>query len=473
MTVTDYSAARHSIRQGNDVNTSTTESWSGRLAFILASIGAAVGLGNIWKFPYTLGSSGGSAFVLVYVLAILFVATPIMIAEMIIGRHARASAPTALSKVAQESAASRHWGLLGWMGLFALFLVLSFYSVVAGWTAAYLYKSATGSIAGLSAGEVAAGFGAFTHASGEVIFWHFLFTAATILIVSRGVKIGLERVVRVLMPALLITLLALVVNSAFVGEFAQAFRFLFTADLSKLTPVVVLAAVGQAFFSVNVGIGAVLTYSSYLPQDVNIFRSSVIVTLGDTVVALLAGLAIFPIVFANNLDPGEGPGLVFVTLSTAFAAMPAGSLIGAAFFLMLVFAALTSSISMLETMTARAIEIRGMTRNKATIGIGAGSFLMGLVTVFSFSAWENVYLLDAIPIFAGKTPFDLIDYLVSNVLMPLGGMLYALFAGWWLSKDTSIRELGMGDGGVFKLWLALVRVVAPLAVAAVFVFNLA
>jgi NSS family neurotransmitter:Na+ symporter len=455
------------------VNTNTSESWSGRLAFILASIGAAVGLGNIWRFPYTLGSSGGSAFVLVYVTAILFVATPIMISEMIIGRHARASAPTALSKVAQDSGSSRHWGLLGWVGLFALFLVLSFYSVVAGWTAAYLVKSANGSISGLSADEVAAGFGDFTHNSGQVIFWHFLFTAITIFIVSRGVKIGLERVVRVLMPALFVTLLALVINSAFVGDFATAIDFLFTADLSKLTPVVVLAAVGQAFFSVNVGIGAVLTYSSYLPQDVNIFRSSIIVALGDTLVALLAGLAIFPIVFANNLDPGGGPGLIFVTLSTAFAKMPAGSLIGAGFFLMLVFAALTSSISMLETMTARAIEVRGVTRTKAVVAIGTGTFLVGLITVFSFSAWENVYLLDAIPIFAGKTPYDLIDYLVSNVLMPLGGMLYALFAGWWLSKDTSIYEMGVGDGAIFKLWLLLVRVVAPLAVAAIFVFNLA
>ena len=455
------------------MNTSTSESWSGRLAFILASIGAAVGLGNIWKFPYTLGSSGGSAFVLVYVIAILLVATPIMISEMIIGRHARASAPTALRNVAEDSGTSRHWGLLGWMGLFALFLVLSFYSVVAGWTAAYLVKSASGSINGLSAAEVGAGFSDFTHDSGQVILWHALFTGVTIFIVSRGVKIGLERVVRVLMPALVITLVALVINSAFIGDFSTAVEFLFTADLSKLTPAVVLAAVGQAFFSVNVGIGSVLTYSSYLPQDVNIFRSSIIVALGDTLVALLAGLAIFPIVFANNLDPGGGPGLIFVTLSTAFAKMPAGALIGAGFFLMLIFAALTSSISMLETMTARIIEIRGMTRTKAAALIGTGTFLVGFITVFSFSRWENVYLLNAIPTFAGKTPFDLIDYLVTNIMMPLGGMLYALFAGWWLSRETSVFEMGVGDGAIFKLWQVLVRIVAPLAVAAVFVFNLA
>ena len=450
----------------------TTESWSGRLAFILASIGAAVGLGNIWKFPYTLGSSGGSAFVLIYVVAILLVATPIMLAEMIIGRHARRSAPAAMRTLAEQQGASGRWAVVGWMGLFALFLVLSFYSVIAGWTAAYLVKSAGGGISGLSAEQVGGDFGAFLHSPGQMIFWHGLFTAVTIFIVSRGVKVGLERVVRVLMPALFVTLVALVINSAFTGDFSTAVRFLFTADLSKITPYVVLAAVGQAFFSVNVGVGAVLTYSAYLPKDVNLFRSAIIVAMGDTLVALLAGLAIFPIVFANGLDPAEGPGLIFVTLSTAFAQMPGGSIIGTGFFLMILFAALTSSISMLETMTARIFEIRGITRTAAASMIGAGTFLLGLVTVFSFSTWENTFPLGQFEVFATKTPFDLIDYLVSNVLMPLGGMLYAIFAGWWLSRQTLLSEIGLGDGALFKLWMVLVRIIAPLAVAAVFVFNL-
>ena len=246
-----------------------------------------------------------------------------------------------------------------------------------------------------------------------------------------------------------------------------------SADLSKLTPAVVLAAVGQAFFSVNVGVGAVLTYSAYLPRDVNLFQSAIAVAIGDTLVALLAGLAIFPIVFAYNLNPSEGPGLIFVTLSTAFAAMPGGSIISSMFFLMLLFAALTSSISMLETMTARASEVRGLSRPKAATTIGVCTFLLGLVTVLSFSRWENVFPLGEFAIFAGKTPFDLIDYLVSNILMPIGGMLYAMFAGWWVSRQTLVKELGIGEGGLFKLWLFLVRLVAPLAVAAVFVYNLA
>jgi NSS family neurotransmitter:Na+ symporter len=455
------------------LNSTVNESWSGRLAFILASIGAAVGLGNIWKFPYTLGSSGGSAFVLVYVLAILLVATPIMLAEMVIGRRARKSAPSALKALAVERGASGNWSYLGWMGLFALFLVLSFYSVIAGWTAAYLVKSASGAMTGLSASEVGENFGNFLHNPGEMIFWHFLFTVATVFVVSRGVRIGLEKLVTILMPALFITLLALVINSAIVGDFSTAVDFLFTPDLSKLAPAVVLAAVGQAFFSVNVGIGSVLTYSAYLPKDVNLFQSAIIVSLGDTLVAILAGLAIFPIVFANNLDPAGGPGLIFVTLSTAFAQMPGGAIVGTAFFAMLIFAALTSSISMLETMTARIHEIRGMTRTKSAMLIGAGTFLAGLITVFSFSTWENTFPLGQFAVFAGKTPFDLIDYVVTNVLMPLGGMLYALFAGWWLAKETCIDEIGIGDGAMFKLWLLLVRVIAPLAVATVFVFNLA
>ncbi len=450
-----------------------TESWSGRFTFILASVGAAVGLGNIWKFPYTLGNSGGSAFVLIYVLAILLVATPIMLSEMIIGRHARQSAPNAFRKIALEVGASPYWQIVGWMGLLALVFVLSFYSVIAGWTIAYLVKSISGGLSGLSPQEVGRDFGTFLHDPGWMMVWHCLFTAATVFIVSRGVRLGLERLVVVLMPVLFIMLLALVVHSGMTGDFARAFDFLFSADLSKVTPVVVLAAVGQAFFSVNVGVGAVLTYSAYLPDDVNLFRSAITVSLGDTLVALLAGLAIFPIVFAYGLDPSEGPGLIFVTLSTAFAAMPGGSIVATLFFSMLLFAALTSSISMLETMTARACEVRGLSRPKAAGMIGAVTFVLGLITVLSFSRWERVFPLGEFAVFAGKTPFDLIDYAVSNVLMPLGGMLYALFAGWWMSRKILVDQLGIGDGATFKLWLVLVRLVAPLAIAAVFVYNLA
>ena len=454
------------------MSTQTTETWSGRLAFILASIGAAVGLGNIWQFPANLGASGGSAFILVYVLAILLVATPIMLAEMIIGRQARRSAPSAMKYLAEQVGTSDKWSIVGWMGLFALFLVLSFYSVIAGWCAAYFFKSITGSMSGLSPEQVGNDFGTFIADPWKLLFWHGLFMAGTVYIVSKGVKIGLERVVRIVMPALLLTLVALVIYAAITGDAATAYRFLFAPDFSKLTPAIVLAAVGQAFFSVNVGVGAVLTYSAYLPKDVNLFRSAIAVAGGDTLVAILAGLAIFPIVFAYGLDPTEGAGLLFVTLSTAFAQMPGGSIIGAAFFLMLIFAALTSLISMLETMTARAFEVRGVSRTAAASSIGVGAFFMGIVTILSFSSWSDVRPLGMFETFAAMNPFDLIIYLVQRVMMPIAGVLYALFVGWWMSGETTLAEIGLDDGSVFRLWGLLVRVVAPLAVAVVFVTSL-
>lgn len=448
------------------------ENWSGRLAFILASVGAAVGLGNIWKFPYTVGSSGGTAFVLVYVFAILVIATPIMLSEMMIGRRGNASAPTAIRKLAVENNANPAWSMLGWMGVFALGLVLSFYSVIAGWTLAYLGKSASGALNGLTPEEVGQSFGVFLHNPIPMIFWHAVFTGATVLVISKGIKLGLERVVKFLMPALFLTLVGLVINSALTGDFQAAIDFLFTADLTKITGPVALAAVGQAFFSVNVGVGAVLTYSAYLPKNVNLFRAAVTVSLGDTLVALLAGLAIFPIVFANGLDPAEGPGLIFVTLSSAFATMPAGAFVGSAFFIMILFAALTSSISMLETMTARAAERSGVSRIKAASLIGLCTFLLGLVTVFSFSSWENVYPLGSFTTFESKTPFDLIDYFVSNLILPVGGVLYAIFAGWIINRKTQVEELGVGEGWLFTLWLLLTRFVAPLAIGAVLIANL-
>lgn len=455
------------------MSTQTTEHWSGRLAFILASIGAAVGLGNIWQFPANLGASGGSAFILIYVLAILLVATPIMLAEMIIGRQARRSAPSSMKYLAKEVGASGRWSIVGWMGLFALFLVLSFYSVIAGWCVAYFFKTLSGSMSGLSPAEVGNDFSEFLASPGKMLLWHGIFSATTIFIVTKGVKVGLERVVSIVMPALLFTLVALVVYAGVTGDAATAYKFLFAADFSKLTPAIVLAAVGQAFFSVNVGVGAVLTYSAYLPKDVNLFRSAIAVAGGDTLVALLAGLAIFPIVFAYGLDPDEGAGLLFVTLSTAFAQMPGGSIIGAAFFLMLIFAALTSLISMLETITARANEVRGISRTKAAVMIGSASFVFGIVTILSFSSWGDFHPLGMFKIFAGMNPFDLIIYFVQRIIMPIAGVLYALFVGWWLPRNMSLSEIGLEDGAVFKLWMLLVRVIAPLAVAVVFVTSLA
>jgi len=453
------------------VSSSPHENWSSRLGFLLASIGAAVGLGNIWKFPYTLGSAGGSAFVAVYLIAIFLVAMPIMMGEMLIGRRGRMSAPTTMRLLAIETRSSPAWQGVGWMGIAAVFIVLSFFSVVAGWSLAYVVKSATGEFAGVSPEAAGAIFGAFLHTPSQTIFWHLVFMAITVTIVARGINSGIEKSMNILMPGLFIMLLGLVIYALTTGAGAEAATYLFVPDFSLLTPEVVLAAVGQAFFSVNVGIGAVLTYSAYLPAHVNLPRAALIVSLGDTLIALFAGLAIFPIVFANGLDPGAGPGLIFVTLSSAFGQMPGGTFFGSLFFLFVFVAALTSAIAMLELMVCRAEEGGRLGRPKSAVLIGLATFLAGLATVGSFSWWEDVRVLPGVPLIGDRSIFDFLDNLVTNFMLPAGGVLFALFAGWRISTETAKEELGLGDT-MFGVWRFLVRFVAPLAVGAVFVSQL-
>lgn len=454
-----------------EMRTGSHESWSSRLAFLMAAIGAAVGLGNIWKFPYTLGSSGGSAFVLVYVIAILVVATPIMIAEMVMGRRGRMSAPNTLRKLARDAGASPGWQWLGWMGLIAVFLVLSFFSVVAGWSLAYVVKLASGEFSGASAGDAGRIFGEFLQRPGQMIAWHGLFMAVTVYIVAAGINSGIEKAVNVLMPGLFIMLTGLVVYALFTPGAGMALEFLFVPDFSKLTGDVLLAAIGQAFFSVNVGIGAVLTYSAYLPEKVDIPRSAAIIAVGDTAVALLAGLVIFPIVFSNGLDPGAGPGLIFVTLSAAFATMPGGSIVGAIFFIFVFVAALTSSIAMMEMMVSRAEERPRATRRGMAYVIGASVFLFGLLTVFSQNIWADVRVPSGVPGVAGLGIFEVLDFIVTKLMLPIGGMLYAVFAGWVLSSEEVASELGLPQLAHDALRF-VTRYVAPGAIGVIFIRQL-
>lgn len=453
-------------------NASVHEHWSSRMGFLLAAIGAAVGLGNIWKFPYMLGSNGGAAFVAIYLGAIVLIATPIMMGEMLLGRHGRLSAPNTLKLVAKEIGASPQWAWLGWLGTVILFLVLGFFSVIAGWSMAYIIKTLSGQFTGMSPAEVGAVFDGFLHSPVTLIAWHGLFMTCTVWIVSRGIKAGIERAVMVMMPALFVMMIGLVIYGMVAGEFAMAIDYLFRPDFSKLTPEVTLAAVGQAFFSVNVGFGALLTYAAYLPDDVDLTKSSLIIALGDTLVALLAGLMIFPIVFAYGLDPAQGPGLIFVTLSTAFGAMPGGAWIGAVFFILIFLAALTSSLSMLEVTVCRLEEVRGSSRAKMASALGFAIFIFGLLTVFSFNVLEDVRPLGFIDRFADMNFFDVIDYLVTNVFMPVGGMCYAIFIGWLLSKEMTMNALGLHDGLLYQSWRFLIRYVVPLAVLVIFLTNL-
>ena len=468
--------------------TSIHGEWSSRWSFILAATGSAVGLGNIWKFPYIAGENGGGAFVLVYLLCIAVIGIPIMIAEIMIGRRGRESPVNTMYNLGIEAGSSHHWKWLGWLGVVAGFLILSYYSVIAGWALNYVLETASGTFVAMNSDAVSSTFGSFVSNPNALLFWHTLFMAMTMLIVAKGVSNGLEKAVRFLMPSLFILLLIMVGYALNTGEFLRGFNFLFEPNFDILfykhqvggelilnnfgdkifTMEYVLIALGHAFFTLSLGMGAIMIYGSYLPRKVSIAKTTFMIAGADTLVALLAGLAIFPIVFANNLDPGAGPSLIFKTLPLAFGHMPFGTLFGTLFFVLLVFAAWSSSISLIEPAVAWLVENKNMKRVKASVILGVSCWLTGLLTVFSFNVWEKVYPLD-FWIFKNKTFFDVLDYLTANIMLPLGGLAIAIFSVWIMSRESSADELDMKQSTItYNLWYFMTRYVTPLALLYVF-----
>jgi NSS family neurotransmitter:Na+ symporter len=444
--------------------TSIHGQWSNRLAFVLAATGSAVGLGNVWKFPYITGENGGGAFVLVYLLCIAIIGVPIMMAEVMLGRRGRQSPVNTMRTLAAEERLSPHWQWLGWGGMLAGFLILSYYSVIAGWALAYVFRTAGGVFTGQTADGVQSIFARLVAAPERLLAWHTIFIVMTMVVVSRGVRGGLEAATRTLMPALFGLLLVLDAYAWKSGAFEQGVQFLFKPDFARLSADGVLIAMGHAFFTLSLGMGAIMVYGSYLPDNASIARTSILVSVIDTVVALLAGLAIFPIVFANGLEAASGPGLIFRTLPIAFGHMDGGAFFGMLFFVLLVFAAWTSAISLIEPAVAWLVENHGMSRVYASVVAGAATWLLGLLTVFSFNIWSDVKPLSWIPIFREHTVFKLIDYLAANIMLPLGGLLIAVFAAWRMRRDASVDELAMGDGFGYRSWRFLVRYIAPVAV---------
>ena len=441
--------------------TSIHGEWSSRFAFILAATGSAVGLGNIWKFPYIAGQNGGGAFVLVYLVCVALIGIPIMMAETMLGRRGRQSPINTMQSLAEEAKANPNWHFLGWLGVLAGFLILSYYSVIAGWAGAYVVKSVSGDFSGASAEVTSKLFGDFVGSPLQLLFWHTLFMVATMVVVARGVRGGLEKSVRFLMPALFVLLLIMVGYAMSTDAYSQGVAFLFSPDFSRLSTSGILIAMGQAFFTLSLGMGAIMVYGSYLPSHVSIARTSVIIAGADTLVALLAGIAIFPIVFANGLEPASGPGLIFQTLPIAFGKMPGGALFGMLFFILLVFAALSSSISLIEPAVAWLVENKGISRRKACLWSGLVTWLLGLGTVFSFNLWADFTLF-------GNTFFDVLDYLTANIMLPLGGLLLAVFAGWIMKQRASRDELSDEGAPVYQVWRFLIRYVSPVAVAIIF-----
>jgi NSS family neurotransmitter:Na+ symporter len=437
--------------------------WSSRWAFILAATGSAVGLGNIWKFPYIAGENGGGAFVLIYLVCIAVIGIPIMIAEVMLGRRGRQSPINTMRTLAVDEGRGRYWQYLGWFGVLAGFLILSYYSVIAGWALAYVFRTAGGVFSGATADGVSSIFSDFVSDPERLLAWHTIFMVMTMIVVSRGVKSGLEKAVRFLMPALFILLLILVGYSMNTGFFMEGVMFLFSPDFSKISPDGVLIAMGHAFFTLSLGMGAIMVYGSYLPKRTSIAKASIMIAGADTLVALLAGLAIFPIVFANNLEPGAGPGLIFETLPIAFGHMPLGAFFGTLFFILLVFAAWSSAISLIEPLVTWQVENRGYKRIYASVWSGFITWLLGVGTILSFNVAAEYKIF-------GRTFFEILDDLTAKIMLPLGGLLIALFAAWMMKKTSSCDELGMGDGAAYKLWLFLLRYITPVAVIAVFLY---
>jgi len=445
---------------GKASRTSLHGHWSSRMAFILAVTGSAVGLGNIWKFPYVAGQNGGGAFVLVYLICVVLIGMPVMMSEILIGRRGRRNPIATMALLGDEEGSSRHWRLVGLVGVLAGSLILSYYSVIAGWTLAYVYKSITGVFAGATAADVSAQFGGFVGDWRLVAVCHTLFMGLTIFVVARGVQRGLEQAVKVMVPALLLLMLTLLGYSINSGYFGEGLAFMFTPDFDKLTWDSVLAAMGQAFFSLSIGMGAIMAYSAYLPQETSITGATGAVLTADTLIAILAGLVIFPLVFANGLDPADGPGLVFDTLPLAFGQMTGGAVFATLFFVLLSFAAWTSAIGLMEPAVAWMVERFGQARAQGAVLVGVLIWAIGLGTVLSFNVLADLT-------FYKGTIFANIDYLTSNLMLPLGAVFMTVFAAWVMCRNSTAEELG-GSGALYKLWRLIARFVAPLAILFIF-----
>lgn len=438
------------------MSTKTTRAqWRNRAGFLLAAAGSAVGLGNIWKFPYITGENGGGAFVLVYLACIGLVALPILLAEIHLGRSAQSGVVQAFEVLHRPRSP---WRLVGWLGLLSAFAILSFYSVVGGWVLHFGAKAATGALTAAADATVEHYLDGLFADPLLLVFWHSVFMALTVWIVAHGVGPGIERANRVMMPGLIVLLLVLLVRAAFMPGFGQALSFMFAPEFAELSPRAALIAVGHAFFSLSLGMGTMLTYGSYLPQSEGIVRTALAIALIDTLVALLAGVVIFAVVFSFAQEPGAGPTLMFVTLPLLFKQMAGGQFVAVTFFLLVTFAALTSAISLLEVVVAHVVERHGWSRARASLLWGGAIYAVGVVCALSFNLLAGFKPL-------GLSVFDLLDSLTSKLTLPLGGFFISLFFGWVLGPQAVARVTGLPQHAALNralLWA--IRALAPAAV---------
>ncbi|NKB37784.1 MAG: sodium-dependent transporter [Gammaproteobacteria bacterium] len=448
------------------------ETWSSRLIFLFAAVGAAVGLANIWKFPYTAGQHGGGGFMIIYLLAIVFISFPIIVTEFLLGRRGKAGPVESIINVAREGNSSAGWSIAAYAGMLAALLAMSFYFVITGWIIYYALQMISGNLHGLSPDKVGQFFTSLTQNELTTTAYHSFAAFLCWMIVIGGLKNGIERVVRYLMPLLIILLLGFTVYSAIAGDLQTALRFLFLVKPDDISAQTVLYASGQALFTVGAGSCVMIVYGSYLPQSVSLMKSSFQIIAMDTLIALLAGIAIFPLVFAYNLEPAEGPGLLFVTLPIAFSQSATGSVAGAVFFLMVAIAAITSAIAIVQApivWVERTFKLKHLTASTLCFIL---IWILGLGTVCSFDSCSTVYPLGFVPVFSEMNFFALMEMFAINICLPLGTFLLAVFIGWGLPKTISFDELKNNNPVLIRCWYYCMRYVVPPSILFIMYFGL-
>ncbi|NYI50308.1 sodium-dependent transporter [Macellibacteroides fermentans] len=435
-----------------------------KLGVIMATVGCAVGLGNIWRFPYMIGQNGGAAFLAIYIICIILLGLPVMLSEFFIGRYTRKNAAGAFKVLAPGT----KWSLIGYNGVLASFLILGFYSVVAGWTLEYIMQAVTGSLSDKAPEAFAQDFKLFSTEIFRPILWTVTFIGLTHFIVVSGVKEGIERTSKVMMPILFLILLALCIRSVTLPNASEGLYFLFKPDFSKITSAVVLSAMGQAFFSLSIGMGCLITYSSYFSKDTKMQITALQVTILDTLVAVMAGIMIFPAVFSFGIAPTAGPELVFITLPNIFQQLPMGAIWSLVFFLLLALAALTSTISLHEVATAYVHEEYQITRTKAAWFVSGGVMVLGILSSLSIGIWKEYTLF-------GLTFFDLLDYLTAKIMLPFGGMLICIYLGNRVDRKILKEELtnkGTVPFYFFNTYAFFMKYIAPIAIGMIFLNEL-
>jgi NSS family neurotransmitter:Na+ symporter len=445
---------------------SRTETWSSDFAFYLSVAGAAIGLGTLWRFPFLVGQHGGGLFVLVFIAACLVIAVPLLVAEFMIGRRGGPNVPLAAGRVAAQSGLTQAWAAIGICGTLAIFLIMTYYSVIGGWVLSYVEAYASGGAAGLDQAGLTERFGALLADPWRLAFWHAVFMGATVAIAAAGLQRGIEIANKIMMPGLFGILLGLGIYALYQGNAGRALAFLTAVDFSQLNGELVLAAVGQAFFATGVGMAIMIAYGSHVAESTSLPRSAAVVTCSIILASVLSSLLIFPLVFASGVDPAQGPQLAFIVLPSIFIGMPGGAVVGTLFFVLLAFAALTSSIAGLDPAGAWLMERFGMKRVPAVTLVAATAWVLGLATVLSFNYWSDVHPLAGVEQFRTATIFDLTDFFASNVLLPVGALLTSLLVGWRLDRKEIDAAFGK-QGAIRTTLVVLLKYVCPLAIVAV------